>query len=30
MHQNLELYSSLYYWGVCLYMIHTDLYNNLI
>ncbi len=27
-HQNLELYSSLYYegfsWGICLYFIHTD------
>ncbi len=32
-HQNLELYSSLYYegfyWGICLHFIHTDLYNIL-
>ncbi len=33
MHQNVELYSSLYseafYLGICLYFIHTDLYNIL-
>ncbi len=32
-HQTLQFYSSLYsegfYWGVCLYIIHTDLYNIL-
>ncbi len=32
-HQNLELYSSLYYegftWGICLYFIHTGFYNIL-
>ncbi len=33
-HQNLELYSSLYsegfHWGICLYFIHTDLNNILM
>ncbi len=32
-HHNLEVYSSLYsegfYWGVCWYIIHSDLYNIL-
>ncbi len=32
-HQNLQFYSALYsegfYWGVCSYFIHTDLYNSL-